>query len=132
MRSQLSDWRAVGVALLWAALVDAGHGGLHHHAHGRRSHLERQPRSVARSSMPEPGPAMSHVAHIEKRKEKCKFPTDAGLVAVTPGSKNAGWAMSPDQPCKPDSYCPYACPPGQLMAQWDPEATEYSYPQSQV
>lgn len=29
-------------------------------------------------------------------------------------------------------YCPYACPPGMLMAQWDPDATEYKYPQSMV
>jgi hypothetical protein len=29
-------------------------------------------------------------------------------------------------------YCPYACPPGQLMAQWDPSAKTYSYPQSMV
>lgn len=39
--------------------------------------------------------------------------------------------MSPDQPCTPGNWCPYACPPGQLMAQWDPEATSYTYPQSQ-
>lgn len=32
---------------------------------------------------------------------QCQFPSDAGLVAVTPGAKNAGWAMSPDKPCKP-------------------------------
>lgn len=63
---------------------------------------------------------------------ECAFPMDAGLVAVTPGSANAGWAMSPDQPCKPGSYCPYACPPGQVSMQWDPKATSYTYPQSMV
>ncbi|KAG6027389.1 hypothetical protein E4U19_002011 [Claviceps sp. Clav32 group G5] len=32
----------------------------------------------------------------------CAFSTDDPvLVPVTPGSKNAGWAMSPDQECKP-------------------------------
>ncbi|KAK6459221.1 uncharacterized protein RJT20DRAFT_132364 [Scheffersomyces xylosifermentans] len=61
----------------------------------------------------------------------CSFPTDAGLIAVTPDSSNAGWAMSHDQSCTPGSYCPYACPPGQVMAQWDPSATSYTYPQSQ-
>lgn len=30
------------------------------------------------------------------------------------------------------SYCPYACPAGQLMAQWDPKATKYAYPESMV
>ncbi|KAI9786274.1 MAG: hypothetical protein M1816_008083 [Peltula sp. TS41687] len=68
---------------------------------------------------------------LNKRESKCEFPSDAGLVAVTPGEKNAGWALSRDRACEPDSYCPYACPPGQLMAQWDPDATSYTYPQSQ-
>lgn len=44
--------------------------------------------------------------HAQKRggitkRSTCEFPKDAGLVAVTPAEKNAGWAMSPDQPCKP-------------------------------
>lgn len=72
------------------------------------------------------------MSYIDKRGGQCQFPTDAGLVAVTPKAMNAGWAMSPDQPCKPDSYCPYACPPGQVMAQWDPKATAYTYPASMV
>ena len=67
---------------------------------------------------------------VGRRGGQCQFPTDAGLVAVTPGSENAGWAMSPDQPCTPGNFCPYACPPGQVMAQWDPDATAYEYPQS--
>jgi hypothetical protein len=71
----------------------------------------------------------SHNVHV-KRGGQCKFPTDAGLVAVTPNEKNAGWAMSPDQPCKPGMYCPYACPPGKVSLQWDPSATSYSYPAS--
>jgi hypothetical protein len=40
--------------------------------------------------------------------------------------------MSPNQPCKPGNYCPYACPPGQVSMQWDPEATSYAYPMSMV
>jgi hypothetical protein len=68
----------------------------------------------------------------QKRGTQCQFPTGVGLVAVTPGSQNAGWAMSPDQSCVPGSYCPYACPPGQVMDQWDPSATSYTYPQSMV
>lgn len=65
-----------------------------------------------------------------KRSTTCAFPSSDGLVSVTPLSANAGWAMSPDQSCTAGSYCPYACPPGQLMAQWDTSATSYTYPGS--
>lgn len=92
------------------ASVDARHG--HHHA---RRHEAREPT----------------VAELVKRSQ-CEFPTDAGLVAVTPHKKNAGWAMSPDQSCKPGDYCPYACPSGQVSMQWDPLATSYTYPLSMV
>lgn len=68
----------------------------------------------------------------EKRGGSCAFPSDdPNLVAITPDAKNAGWAMSPDQECKPGNYCPIACKPGMVMAQWDPDST-YSYPQSMV
>ncbi|BFZ63315.1 hypothetical protein YB2330_004437 [Saitoella coloradoensis] len=70
------------------------------------------------------------VAHLEKRTTTCAFPTDAGLVSVTPDASNAGWAMSPDQPCTAGMYCPYACPAGQVAMQWDPTATSYTYPAS--
>lgn len=69
---------------------------------------------------------------LVKKSGKCKFPSDAGLVAVTPGAVNEGWAMSPDESCTPGNYCPYACPPGQMSMQWDPKATSYSYPMSMV
>lgn len=61
-----------------------------------------------------------------KRENTCSFPNDKGLVAVTKDQGNAGWAISPDQRCSAGSYCPYACPPGKLMAQWDKSATSYS------
>jgi hypothetical protein len=69
---------------------------------------------------------------LSKRTGSCAFPTNVGLVAVTPDQQNAGWAMSPNQPCLPNNYCPYACPPGQIMAQWNPLATSYVYPLSMV
>jgi hypothetical protein len=54
-----------------------------------------------------------HKKHAENKLAKrgvCKFPADKGLVAVTPDAENAGWAMSPDQPCKPyDSNEFYCC-----------------------
>ncbi|KAL2691730.1 hypothetical protein Neosp_002119 [[Neocosmospora] mangrovei] len=69
-------------------------------------------------------------APIVKRGGQCEFPTDdPNMVAVTPDEKNAGWAMSPDQECKPGSYCPFACKPGMVMNQWDPDST-YDYPAS--
>lgn len=93
------------------------------HEHHRSSH----------ASKAEKGNGIElRVLEVEKRTAKCQFPTDAGLVAVTPNDANGGWAMSPDQCCDPGNYCPYACPPGQVMAQWDPDATSYSYPQSMV
>lgn len=61
---------------------------------------------------------------------KCPFPKDKKLVAVAEDCENEGWAMSPDEPCIPGKYCPYACPPGQVMNQWDPSAKTYSYPSS--
>ena len=81
-----------------------------------------------------------------KRQSQCQFPTDCGLVPVTLSDQNAGWAMSPNQPCLPGNYCPFACPSGippfsvnlidfftgQVMAQWNPAATSYTYPLSMV
>jgi hypothetical protein len=67
---------------------------------------------------------------FNKRDGTCAFPYADGMVAVTPQFQNAGWAMSPDQPCTYGKYCPYACKPGFVMAQWDPSATTYSYPSS--
>lgn len=82
----------------------------HAHVHGRHTH---------------------ETSSLDKR-GTCDFPTDDdNLVAVTPDEMNAGWAMSPDQKCSRDSWCPYACKPGMVMAQWDPDST-YDYPASMV
>ncbi|KAJ1852174.1 hypothetical protein LPJ76_005640 [Coemansia sp. RSA 638] len=48
------------------------------------------------------------------------------VVPITPMSQNGGWAMSPNQMCKPNSWCPYACAPGYYSAQWDPSAVLYN------
>lgn len=124
---------SIGATLaLQASAVSAKHSHLHPNNVLDRRH--RHHAWEAQTSKAEAGPFESRdpSVEIEKRGGQCKFPTDAGLVAVTPGEQNAGWAMSPDQPCKPGNYCPYACPPGQMMAQWDPSATSYTYPQSMV
>ncbi|OBA22393.1 hypothetical protein METBIDRAFT_11234 [Metschnikowia bicuspidata var. bicuspidata NRRL YB-4993] len=75
--------------------------------------------------------AATACAAPSKRSVTCEFPTDEGLVEITPTLLNAGWALSPDQECSAGSYCPYACPPGQLMNQWDPESTSYTTSESQ-
>ncbi|PYH28624.1 SUN domain-containing protein [Aspergillus neoniger CBS 115656] len=69
-------------------------------------------------------------APVVKKSSSCQFPSGAGLISITPHEVNGGWAMSPDQECKPGGYCPYACPAGQVSMQWDPEATSYTYPMS--
>jgi hypothetical protein len=114
-----------------ASQHEVNHGHLQtlhkkHHAHRdvHKSAMERGEVIEMRSS--------AHKSDIEKRDGQCTFPTDAGLVSVTPDQENAGWAMSPNQPCLPGNYCPYACPPGQVSMQWDPSATSYTYPQSMV
>ena len=117
---------AIGTAiLLLSSPCDAKHGHSHslqvlgrrhNHLHHRKLHATRREESVA---------------EISKR-GTCAFPTDKGLVSVTPNLMNGGWAMSPDEPCATDTWCPYACPPGEVMNQWDPKATTYSYPQSMV
>jgi Beta-glucosidase (SUN family) len=63
-------------------------------------------------------------AGLQKR-GTCAFPKNAGLVAITLDQQNGGWAMSPDQPCESGMYCPYACPSGSEMYQWDPSVTSY-------
>ena len=117
------------IAALHLPIAYAKHGNAHlnalehRHRHGRDLH----------SSIAETGHAVElRDTDVNKRNGQCQFPTDAGLVAVTPNDSNGGWAMSPDQCCKPGDYCPYACPPGQVMAQWDPDATAYEYPMSMV
>lgn len=71
------------------------------------------------------------ISALFKRSGNCAFPSDKGMVAVQTSGLNAGWAMHDDQECSPGTWCPFACPPGQLMNQWDPDVTSYTYPGSQ-
>lgn len=124
---------AVSAALvLQASFVSAKHSHQHIHAHDRRHIHHNRHEHVSRAETGESLELRLEEAVVEKRGALCQFPTNAGLVAVTPGSLNAGWAMSPDQACTPGTYCPYACPPGQMMAQWNPSATSYVFPLSMV
>lgn len=120
--------------VLQASFASAKHSHqhIHAHAHDRRHIHHNRHEHVSRAETGESLALGLEEAVIQKRGVQCQFPTDAGLVAVTPGSLNAGWAMSPDQACTPGTYCPYACPPGQMMAQWNPSATAYVFPLSMV
>lgn len=105
---------AAAAVLAFVATVDAaGHG----HAHGHRRHHHQHRDAHAD-------------VEVEKRGGKCQFPAGVGLIPITPHMQNAGWAKSPNQPCEPGNYCPYACPSGQVSMQWDPEARSYTYPLS--
>jgi hypothetical protein len=113
---------AIGAAITILALpIEAKHDHSINHLNvlGRRhSHKRARTSSRAVVERQDAGP--------------CAFPMDAGLVPVTMGAENKGWAMSPNQKCVPDSFCPYACPPGQVMAQWNPEVKSYPNPKSMV
>ncbi|TVY13762.1 Uncharacterized protein LARI1_G008084 [Lachnellula arida] len=114
---------AIGAAVLVLSVsCDAkhSHGMSHLDAFGRRHNHQHKRHALPNVESTEKG--------LEKR-GTCQFPSNAGLVYV-PGASNGGWAMSPDQSCTPGSYCPYACPPGKVMAQWDEAATSYTYPLS--
>jgi hypothetical protein len=140
MRSRTLTASVGALLLLAASLVEAKHDHVHSHLEAlhRRHRAHRDLFSTAESGesgielRSAPLETPSEDVNIERRGGQCQFPTDAGLVAVTPGSQNAGWAMSPNQPCLPGNYCPYACPPGQVSMQWDPSATSYTYPESMV
>jgi hypothetical protein len=153
--------RSIGLAAVWL-LAAAGQVMAHDHHALIRKHVHHRRHPLAHPSHAETG--------VTKRAGQCEFPKDAGLVAVDPEGMNAGWAMSPDQPCKPYVYlltflswscadivakqwnvlsiclptvspytasqssrpCTDAVDSGQLMAQWNPEATTYTYPESMV
>ncbi|KAL8382921.1 hypothetical protein RB595_006611 [Gaeumannomyces hyphopodioides] len=99
-----------------------------HHGHG---HAARTDAISAPVSVPELGiiTASANEASLEKRSGDCSLPDDSDLVAVTSNMMNKGFAMSPDQACKSGMYCPIACKPGKVMAQWKPN-TSYKVSES--
>ena len=141
MRKRTITSSASALLLLLAAVTSAKHSGVHEHLEALHKRHRASREVVARSTVEngEQGLEIRAVpetsianASLEKRQGQCVFPAGEGLISVTPGSQNGGWAMSPNQPCTPGNYCPYACPPGQVSVQWDPSATSYSYPKSMV
>ena len=89
----------------------------HRHAHDQ--YAKRQSHNSDRNS-----------GELLVKRSSCSLPDDSDLVHV-PGADNNGFAMSPDEPCEDGKWCPFACVPGKVMAQWEPNST-YIYPQSMV
>lgn len=117
--AQLQTALGCALALLSAPVCNAAsHKHLHHQLDKKHSHLH--------------GRQHENGSNTLVKRSTCVFPgdEDPNLVAI-PGEKNGGWALSPDQECKTGSYCPIACKPGMVMAQWDPDST-FDYPVSMV
>ncbi|TRX98125.1 hypothetical protein FHL15_000770 [Xylaria flabelliformis] len=123
------------VLLLAAQPCYAGAQHQHHHQH-RQLHHQHHHHSAKRDNF-HFGNSTVNYRYGSRRPEKlqarggskCEFPTSKGLFAVTPGSMNGGWALAPDQECVDGTWCPIACPSGQVMAQWKPDTT-YKFPES--
>lgn len=116
---------ALGSALLFLAAQPASatlaHRRAHQHYSSNHTHNEQDGEALE---------LLKPRGRLVNRAGQCAFPEgEAGLVTITPGSNNRGWALSPDQECTADSYCPFACEPGMVMNQWKKGST-YVYPES--
>ncbi|KAI1105203.1 hypothetical protein F4804DRAFT_150026 [Jackrogersella minutella] len=119
------------VLLLSAQSCAATVSHQHHHLHLEKKHAQAHSHIKFHPHSYNPNYSERNSSALVSRdgKKKCQFPTDKGLVAVTPSAMNGGWAMAPDQECVSGTWCPIACPPGKVMAQWKPDTT-YKYPES--
>lgn len=115
----------MGSILLVVAAQPSVVSATHHHQHYHR-HLHQRGNE---NHTEEEGLELVKPRKLVNRSGQCAFPDSDGLVAITPGELNAGWALSPDQECVAKSWCPFACPPGKLMNQWK-KGTTYTYPES--
>ena len=134
MRARTLTAGASALLVLTVSIVDAKNVHSHLEVLHKKHHAHRDLFTSA-AETGENGVELRSLAPdtlLERRSGQCQFPANVGLVAVTPNAQNAGWAQSPDQPCLPGNYCPYACPAGQVSMQWDPSATSYTYPKSMV
>ncbi|KAK1597311.1 beta-glucosidase [Colletotrichum navitas] len=120
---KLSTIQAVlGSALvLLSAQPAEANDGSHRHLHKLKDafRLTKKTEKLAERAL---------VQRTSDGKAICSLPSDGDLVHV-PGASNNGFAMSPDQTCVEGSYCPFACRPGKVMAQWEP-GSSYTYPSS--
>ncbi|KAL2137395.1 hypothetical protein VTI74DRAFT_16 [Chaetomium olivicolor] len=110
---------AIGSAsVLFSAQPALAHLG-HRHAHAEYSRRHGHGHQLGEAAAS---------PKVVARKATCSLPDDPDLVRV-PGADNNGFAMSPDEPCEDGKWCPLACVPGKVMAQWKPN-TAYTYPES--
>ncbi|KAI8629230.1 beta-glucosidase-domain-containing protein [Xylariaceae sp. FL1651] len=127
---------AVGSAILLLAAQPGTASAGHQHQH-RHLHQQHHQHHVGKKDGLGLSNATINTRYEARRSEKlqprggakCEFPSDKGLFAVTPSALNGGWALAPDQECADGTWCPIACPPGKVMAQWKPN-THYTYPDS--
>ncbi|TGJ88206.1 hypothetical protein E0Z10_g506 [Xylaria hypoxylon] len=128
---------AVGSAILLLATHPDCVSSQHHHGHQHRQIRHQHHHHTTKRNDVAFSNATSNPRYGSRRPEKletrggakCEFPKSKGLFAVTPGSMNGGWALAPDQECVDGTWCPIACPSGQVMAQWKPDTT-YAFPES--
>ncbi|KAK5633203.1 hypothetical protein RRF57_008917 [Xylaria bambusicola] len=126
---------AVGSAMLLLATqpecVSAQHHQhQHRELHHQHHHTSKRDQFAASNATSNPRYESRRPGKLQARGgAKCEFPTSKGLFAVTPNALNGGWALAPDQECVDGTWCPIACPSGQVMAQWKPD-THYTYPDS--
>lgn len=117
----------VGSALLGLAAQPVLASAAHRHAH---QHYSNNHTHHHGHEVDETLELLKPRGRLVNRSGQCAFPEgESGLVTITPGSLNRGWAMSPDQECTAGSYCPFACEPGMVMNQWK-DGTSYQYPES--
>src|ERR1700761_9748876 len=102
MRKRTITSSASALLFLIVSVVSAKHNGIHellealHKRHRAnrditaRSTAEDGEQGVEIRAVPE---TTTPNASLEKRQGQCVFPTGAGLVPVTPGDQNGGWAM---------------------------------------
>ncbi|KAI0478746.1 beta-glucosidase-domain-containing protein [Xylariaceae sp. FL0804] len=120
---------ALGSAILMLAVPATADAAHHRHQNRHHSlHTERRTEAVTRefstlNNATNPRYESRKADGIGKRGATCEFPSNKGAISITPGSTNAGWALSPDMECADGKWCPIACPPGQVMNQWKPDTT---------
>jgi len=119
-----TTWQAAfGAVALFMLAQPAAATHSHRHVHKRLGKKHTHGHGHASEEL------ISAPKSMDKR-TTCSLPDHPDLVRV-PGADNNGFAMSPDQSCDSGKYCPYACVPGKVMAQWEPNSS-YNYPQSMV
>ena len=123
MRFTTLQAAAIGSASLLFSAQPVSASLAHRHAHQhhakRHGHIHSHPAGE-----------VIEAPKVVARKAPCSLPDHPDLVRV-PGADNHGFAMSPDEVCEDGKWCPLACVPGKLMAQWKPD-TGYHYPESMV